>query len=166
MDAFRIASSSGPGRALRLPGVVVAVVCLALALFAAGAESEIELWPDNTRSAAGSLLPTAGRASLLDPSKLDISHQMMFSYSSASAAKDNVGGLWLTNFSYKFSNPLTLDLAVGASLSRSGTRELDAQNLFLESFSLRYRPSENLYFHLMYREVPNSLFLRPEFRAR
>jgi hypothetical protein len=151
---------------LRPHGAALAVVCLGIVIFAAGASSEVELRPDDSRSAIGSLLPTSGRASLLDPSKLDISHQMMFSYSSGNAGRNNVGGLWLTNLSYKFSSPLTLDLAVGASLSRAGTRDLNAQNLFLESFSLRYRPSENLYFHLMYREVPNSLFLRPELWAR
>ncbi len=153
-------------RASRITVIVTVVACLVPASFAARAAAEIQLWPDNAGRTLGSLLPTSGRASLLDPSKLDISHQMIFSYSSGRAGGSNVGGLWLTNFSYKLSSPLTVDVAVGAALSKMETREVDAQNLFLESFSLRYRPSENLYFHFMYREAPGSWYMRPEHPTR
>lgn len=157
-----IALTSGRSRAWQRPRVRTAVAFILLVSLAAVAEAGLELSPYGSGSGLGSFLPTSGRSSLLDPSKLGISHQMVFSYSSGSTGKDNVGGLWLTNFSYKFSNPLAMDLSVGALLSNTGTRELNAQSVFVESFSLRYRPSENLYFQFMYREVPNNWFLLPE----
>jgi len=157
--ASKTASPTGRGTAWSLRGMVTLAACLTVIAFAAAAEAGLELWPNGSDSGLGSFLPTSGRSSLLDPSKLGISHQMMFSYSSGSVAKNNVGGLWLTNFSYKFSSPLTMDLSVGASLSSAGTRQLNAQSLFVESFSLRYRPSENFYFQFMYREAPNTWFL-------
>ncbi len=163
---LRIASRSCQIRGGRRAALWTAVACILIVSLTAAAEAGLELWPSGSSSGLGSLLPTTGRTSLLDPSKLDISQQMVFSYSSASAGKDNVGGLWLTNFSYKISNPLTVDLSVGASLSNTGARELSAQGLFLESFSLRYRPNENFYFHFMYREAPNPWFLRPDGFAR
>ena len=167
MDASRAASHSTLSGGLRLRGAVAAIVCAALAFLCAGAQAGLELWPDSEAgSGFGSYLPTSGRASLLDPSRLGISHQMVFSYSSGSSGRNNVGGLWLTNFSYKFASPLTVDLSVGASLSKTGGRELDAQNLFLEGLSLRYRPSENLYFHFSYRGAPDNWFLHPESLTR
>ena len=166
MHVLRIASLSGRGPYWKRSGIQTAVACLLLVSFAALAEAGLELWPDGSGSGLGSLLPTSSRASLLDPSKLGISHQMVFSYSSGSTGKDNVGGLWLTNLSYKFSSPLTMDLSVGASLSNTGARELNAQSLFVESFSLRYTPSENFYFRFMYSGAPNGWFLRPENHMR
>ncbi|MBN1503802.1 MAG: hypothetical protein JW952_01940 [Candidatus Eisenbacteria bacterium] len=165
MNLSRTTSPSGPGRALWCARTGVVAAWFVLAFLAAAAEADVELWPSGG-SGLGSFLPTSGRASLLDPSKLGISHQMVFSYSSGSAGRDNVGGLWLTNFSYKLSTPLTVDLSVGASLSKTSGREPDAQSLFLNGFSLRYRPNENLYLHFMYNGVPNNWFLSPERLAR
>ena len=167
MDAHRTVSHLSLRRSPRLRGALAAGAFVALAFFCAGAQAGIELWPDSEAgSSFGSYLPTSGRASLLDPSRLGISHQMVFSYSSGNAGRNNMGGLWLTNFSYKFASPLTVDLSVGASLSKTGGRELDTQNLFLESLSLRYRPSENLYFHFSYRGAPYNWFLYPESLTR
>lgn len=160
---YRRGSLGSFNRILHLGCIVCSVALLCLAV---EAEAAIELWPDRLGSTFGSFLPTTGRASLLDPSRLGISNQLVFSYSSGSGAKGNVGGLWLTNFSYRFSSPLRVDLSVGASLTNSGPRELNAQNLFLQSFSVRYTPNENLYFHFMYNQVPSSLFLYPDSRLR
>jgi hypothetical protein len=121
----------------------------------------VELWPQSYTTPLGSMLPTSSRTSLLDPSRLEISHQLVFAYSSGGVVRDNTGGLWRTNFRYEFSNPLTLDLSVGSSLSYSGRDGFQSQKPFLESLSLRYRPNDNFYFHLMYREAPRTLFWSP-----
>lgn len=166
MGVTRIALPPGRSQSRRLTGIGTAVICFVLASFAVGAEAGIELWPDKTGGPFGSLLPTSGRASLLDPSKLGISHQLVFSYSSGNAGKNNLGGLWLSNFSYKFSSPLTVDLSVGTALSKTGSQGFTADRLFLESLSLHYKPNENLYFQLMYSEAPRSFFLFPEGHTR
>lgn len=136
-------------------------VFLFLFFHAPATMADIELWPKSATYPGASLLPTSSKNSLLDPSKLNISHQLTFSYSSSSGVGGNTGGLWLTNFQYRFSQPLTVDVAVGSSLTHSSLQGLQGQSLFLESFSLRYRPNENFYFHLLYREAPRGHFLFP-----
>ncbi|MFH0778227.1 MAG: hypothetical protein V2A71_06300, partial [Candidatus Eisenbacteria bacterium] len=106
------------------------------------------------------LVPLSSRSSLLDLSKIDISHQVVFSYSSGSGRGDDVGGLWRTNFRYPLSGALKLDVGLGTSLSKSGAGDLQTNKFFLESFSLSYRPSESFFLHLSYREAPyNHLYL-------
>jgi hypothetical protein len=132
-----------------------------LLLTVGAASADLELLETRSADPWAGLVPTSSRLSLLDLSKLDISHQLVFSYGSNSAGRSDMGGLWRTRLSYPLSGPLTLDLSIGSSLSRSAVRGLEANNLFLETFSLRYRPNDNFLFQLMYREFPSSYLYFP-----
>jgi len=142
---------------LRTLGMFVALFLLA----ATSASAEVELLTNRSANPWAGLLPTSSRLSLLDLSKLDVSHQLVFSYGSDSAGKSDMGGLWLTKFHYPLSGPLTLDLSVGSSLSHSAVRGFQADKLFLEKFSLQYRPNDSLFFHLMYRQIPSRYLYFP-----
>ncbi len=149
-----------------LPGAGVGGVLLLLAAVASFAQSDFletksGLLETQSADPWAQLLPTSSRLSLLDVSKLEISHQLVMSYSSDSAGLSNMGGLWRTRLSYPLSGPLTLDMSIGASLNRSAVRGLEANSFFLEAFSLRYRPNDNFSFQLMYREFPSGYFYLP-----
>jgi hypothetical protein len=100
------------------------------------------------------LLPLSSRNSLLDPSKLDISHELVFSYYSGSTAKGNTGGLFLTRFQYPLSSPLVLDLTIGSSLSHSQLQGFQSNELFIQNFSLRYSPNDNFFLIFTYDGAP------------
>lgn len=137
---------------LLVPGIF-----LSLLVFASSAAcTESESLVQSSANPWSSLAPTSSRLSLLDLSKLDVSHELVFSYGLSSSGRDGMGGLWLTTFSYPVSGPLKLDLSIGTSLSRSAARGFQADNLFLENFSLQYRPSDSVLFQFMYRGIPSS----------
>lgn len=106
-----------------------------------------------------SLLPLSSRNSLLDPSKLDITHQIVFSYSSDPILKASTGGMFLTRFQYPVSSPLTLDLTIGSALSHSQVRGFQSNDLFIQNFSLRYAPNDKFFLMFTYDGAPyNRLF--------
>ena len=140
----------------------VATALLALVVSTAHAGESIL-----TRQSAdpwASFLPTSSRFSLLDPSKLEISHQLVFSYSSGSARNNDIGGLWLTSLRYDISSPLTMGLTLGSSMSRSSVSGFQADKLFLESLSVRYAPSDRFLFLLMYKQIPDGFLYFPTHR--
>ncbi len=85
---------------------------------------------------------------LLDPSRLTVSHSVSFGGSFGSGGSV-LGGLYATNFRYRLSDPLTIDVMLGLqNLKYSGVPGYDMQNDVIGSFRLDYRPSKNWLFRL------------------
>lgn len=145
----------------------VFVICLLLAavcfnlLTTRLASAELGLIRNKSADPWTNLLPLSSRNSLLDPSKLRISHQLVFSYYSGSAGKGDTGGLFLSRFQYPLSSPLMLDLTIGSSLSHSAVRGFQSNELFLKNFSLRYTPNDNFLLLFMYNGAPYDRFYFP-----
>jgi hypothetical protein len=151
-----------------LPGVSsIVVICLSFLticfnLFGTSLVfADLDLLKNKSADPWANLLPVSSRNSLLDPSKLDISHQLVFSYYSGSAGKGDSGGLFLTRFRYPLSSPLLLDLTIGSSLNHSAVRGFQSNELFIQNFSLRYAPNDNFLLMFMYNGAPYNRFYFP-----
>src|SRR5262245_35815844 len=70
----------------------------------------------------GQNAPSSGllNSGLLDFSRLEVSNSLTFASSSSSLYGNQSGGLWLTRFGYRVSNPLHVAVDVGAVLNTSG----------------------------------------------
>jgi len=149
------------GLGSRLQGVSGScVICLFLlaAFFNSSmtglASGELQLPDHKSADPWANLLPLSNRNSLLDPSKLDISHQLIFSYYSGAAGKGDTGGLFLTRLQYPLASPLMLDLTIGSSLTHTGLRGVQSNELFIQNFSLRYAPNDKFLLMFMYDGAP------------
>jgi len=137
--------------------IVAALVSLSLADVASAG---LDLLGNKSADPWTNLLPVSGRNSLLDPSRLQISHQLVFSYASGSMVTQNTAGLFLTSFQYAVSNPLTLNVTLGSALTHSQPRGFQANELFLQNFSLRYAPNDNFLLFFSYNGAPyNRLYI-------
>jgi len=137
--------------------LAVALVTLSLAGAASGG---LDLLGNRSANPWTSLLPVSGRNSLLDPSRLQISHQIVFSYASGSMATESTAGLFLSSFRYAVSSPLTLNVTLGSALTHSQPRGFQANELFLQNFSLRYAPNDNFLLLFTYNGAPyNRLYI-------
>jgi hypothetical protein len=106
---------------------------------------------------SGSGAPSAGllRSGLLDFSRLEVSNSLSFATSSSSLYGNQSGGLWMTRFGYRVSNPLHVAVDVGAVLNTSGNGPvLNEKNLFLRGFEMNYRPSNNFQLNIAYQHWP------------
>jgi hypothetical protein len=156
------------GSKIRLLGArSIVVICLLLAamcfnlLTTRPASAGLDLLSDKSANPWTNLLPVSSRNSLLDTSKLRISHQLVFSYYSGSAGKGDTGGLFLSRFQYPLSSPLMLDFTIGSSLTHSAPRGLQSNELFIQNFSLRYAPNDNFFLLFMYNGAPYDRFYFP-----
>lgn len=123
--------------------------------------AELQLLDHHSADPWENLLPLSSRNSLLDPSKLDISHQLVFSYASGSTKQGDTSGLFLTRFQYPLSNPLKLDLTIGSSLTHSGLQGFQSNGLFIQNLSLRYAPNDGFLLFFMYNGAPYNRFYFP-----
>jgi len=86
--------------------------------------------------------------SLLDPSKLRMSHSYTFSYFSSERSSGSFG-VYTNVLEYKFSNPLTLTLSLNylhQPLSVFHKDDLRLKDAILPNFQLRYRPNDSFSF--------------------
>ena len=101
--------------------------------------------------------PSTGflKSGLIDFSRLSVSNSLTFGTSSSSLYGNQSGGLWLTRFGYRVSNPLQLSVDVGAVLNTTGEGPfLNEKNLFLRGFEMNYRPSNNFQLNIAYSHWP------------
>jgi len=89
--------------------------------------------------------------SLLDPSRLKMSHAYSLSFVTGGGHSQTIG-LYMNSIEYQVSRPLTLTLHLGylhqptALFGRSGNSSFGGS--FLPGFELDYRPSENFFFKI------------------
>ena len=127
--------------------IVVVLLVMASPVYASG--------PDPLAGVAST--PSAGllRSGLLDLSRLQISHSLSFASTSSSLYGHDSGGLWVTRFGYRVSNPLQLSMDLGATINTSGDGPvLSEKNLFLRGFEMNYRPSNLFQLNIAYRRWP------------
>jgi len=101
--------------------------------------------------------PSAGllRSGLLDFSRLEVSNSLSFATSSSSLYGNQSGGLWMTRFGYRVSNPLHVAVDVGAVLNTSGDGPVfNEKNLFLRGFEMNYRPNNHFQLNVAYQHWP------------
>ena len=127
--------------------IILALVVMAAPVDAAG--------PDPMTGVAST--PSSGllRSGLLDLSRLQISHSLTYASTSSSIYGHESGGLWVTRFGYRVSNPLQLSMDLGATINTSGDGPiLSEKNLFLRGFEMNYRPSNLFQLNIAYRRWP------------
>lgn len=93
---------------------------------------------------------------LLDPSKFSMSQSYSLSFL-ASGSRSYNQGLYLNQMTYRFSNPLIMQVAVGYMHQPFGGPILAKNaggNLFVQRASLQYRPSQNTIFSIQYESLP------------
>jgi len=134
--------------------VLVLVLGSILMLEVGPASGEVLLPNHQSADPWTNLLPLSGRSSLLDPSRLNISHELVFSYSSDPVFKGNTGGMFLTRFQYPLASPLMLDLTIGSALSHSQVRGFQSNDLFIRNFTLQYAPSDKFFLIFNYEGGP------------
>lgn len=136
---------------LGFPGIVLLCALIVAAPVFAGGPDSIFL--------GGSQNPSTGflKSGLLDLSRLSVSNSLTFGTSSSSLYGSQSGGLWLTRFGYRVSNPLQLSVDVGAVLNTTGGGPvLNEKNLFLRGFEMNYHPSNAFQLNIAYRNWPSA----------
>ena len=100
--------------------------------------------------------------SLLDLSRLDMSHSYTISYFSANGHGTTIG-MYMNSIRYRISNPLTLNVNLawvhqpGQIFGGDRGTPTDYGSIY-PSFSLEYRPSENFYLEVGYHSVPAYMY--------
>ena len=93
---------------------------------------------------------------LLDPSKLTVNHSLSMG-SSLSGGQSMFQSLYMSNFSYKLSDPLTLGFVLGMqNLKFNNVPGLNTYNSFVGGVSLDYRPSNNFRFYAAMNFLPDN----------
>jgi hypothetical protein len=108
------------------------------------------------------------KGGLLDPSRFSINHSLSMGMASASGSSLQSQGLYSTLLTYKFSQPLTLNLNFGFPLfsTFSTSQNLSAQNLKSADYfknmpieaSLSWKPADNLFFQLSFVRAPANYY--------
>jgi hypothetical protein len=87
--------------------------------------------------------------SLLDPSRLKMSHTYSLSFMTGGGRSQTIG-LYMNSIEYQVSSPLTLRLHLGylhqPTALFGGVRDSGFGGTFLPGFELDYHPSENFFF--------------------
>ncbi|HDS01291.1 MAG TPA: hypothetical protein ENO22_07675 [candidate division Zixibacteria bacterium] len=100
--------------------------------------------------------------SLLDLSRLDMSHSYTISYFSANGQGTTIG-MYMNSIRYRISNPLTLNVNLawvhqpGQLLGGDRGTPTDYGSIY-PSFSLEYRPSDKFYLEIGYHSVPAYMY--------
>lgn len=97
---------------------------------------------------------------LIDPDKFEMSQSYSLSYLSSGNRSTNVG-LYLNTMSYRFSDPLLVQLRVGYMHqpfggSRSSLASQQGR-VFIQGAHLLYRPTENMMISVDYENYPSML---------
>ncbi|MFC1476151.1 hypothetical protein ACFLQW_04025 [Candidatus Zixiibacteriota bacterium] len=143
------------------------VICCVVGLVAALAGTATAQM-DNSIHQPGTLLdnPIKSSFSLLDPSRLKISHAYSFSYLSGGTTSGSVG-MYRSIIQYQLARPLTLRVGLAYAHNPLTAFGGESGGLVREglypSFQLEYRPSKHFYFGIGYERVPGSLYYSPYF---
>ncbi len=139
--------------------VVVAVLLAGSPAFGQEAINKEPL-PSFTGAARATDLSTPASSvgfSLLDPSRLRISHSYSMSYMSGSGYSSSVG-LYMSTLEYQFAKPLSIRVGLGYLHQPLGfTGVSGPDGAFLPSVRLDWRPTDNMRFIIDYRTLPTSL---------
>lgn len=94
---------------------------------------------------------------LLDPSKVSISHNVQFGFSTG-GDQSVAQGLYATNIGYRLSNPVTLNVMLGAQRTNyMGNSPLSGNiDSFFGGVSLDYQPSRNFRMNFSVIQAPYS----------
>jgi hypothetical protein len=134
---------------------VFCVLCAAVLAFGQNAQSY--------KSTGDSL-----KGGLLDPSRFSINHSLSMGMSSATGSSLQSQGLYSTMLTYKFSQPLTLNLNFGFPLfsTFSPGQNLSAQNIKSADYfknmpleaSLSWKPTDNMFLQLSFIRAPGNYY--------
>lgn len=143
--------------------ILAACVCLFASIATAQEKAATtSIGSFNGAPRAGDLLaPTKSSGfSLLDPSRLHISHSYSLSYYSGAGQSGSVG-LYMSTLEYQLSRPLSLRVGLGYLHQPLGFLSSNATpvgNEFLPNVRLDFRPSDNLHFVVDYMTIPSSAY--------
>lgn len=105
------------------------------------------------------LLAPTKAFSLLDPSKLKISHSYSFGYFSGGRSSGSIG-MYMSTIEYQIYQPLTVRLGLGyLHPGFIGNSNIDINSRILPNFSLRYTPSSNFSLSIDVLTVPEYYYL-------
>lgn len=104
--------------------------------------------------------PTDAWLDLFDVNKLSMRHSYSLMYTSV-AGKGLSVGMYTNSLMYKFSDMLDLqaDVSVMHSPYSSFGNQSDLSGIFLNRAELNYRPTENMWLQLQFRQVPPMYWL-------
>jgi len=139
-------------------------IFLCLMVLSVSLQSQTELARTETKSSAEAIGSSRieNRFSLLDLSRLEMSHSYSISYFSMGGRGMTIG-MYVNSIRYQISNPLTLNLSLawvhqpGNFLLRDRGTATDYGRI-LPSFSLEYRPSDNFFLEIGYHSIPAYLY--------
>lgn len=102
---------------------------------------------------------------LLKSDKFSMSHSYSLSYYSAGNYSGSMG-LYLNTMKYQFSDPLMMQVSVGYLHHPFGglnglNKNPSQDEVFLESAKLQYKPTENTFITVDYRQIPQSMMYSP-----
>ena len=106
------------------------------------------------------LKPKGFLDNLLDPNKFSMSHSYSLSFFNMGNQSVNQG-LYLNTMTYRFSDPLMMQVAIGyVHQPFGGFQNQEGQNgkMFVQRAKLQYKPSKNMSFTIDYRAVPYSMY--------
>ena len=101
--------------------------------------------------------------SLLDPSKFHMTQSYSLMYSSSSRYGSQSLGMYLNSIEYQISDPLKVRFDIGymhdlGALAGNNSGSLSNNGQLIPGFALSWKPTENFYLHLNYRQVPVSYY--------
>lgn len=106
----------------------------------------------------GGKRPAKSSLGLIDPSKLTVNHAASFGFS-GSGDQSIMQSLYATRLTYKFSNPLTVNLILGVqNLKFNNVPGINSENSLLGGISLDYRPTRKLHIRLEFQQSPLTTF--------
>ncbi len=103
---------------------------------------------------------------LVKSDKFSMSHSYSLSYMSAGKYSGSMG-LYLNTMKYQFSDPLTMQVSVGYLHHPFGggikglNKNPGQGEVFLESASFQYKPTETMSITVDYRQIPQSMMYSP-----
>jgi len=127
-------------------------------LFASGALAQFKSeQPENRHDVSKSMMRSSDGLLFgwLDPSRLSMHHSYSLSYSSFGGHGVSVG-MYTNSLLYRISDPLDVQFDVSlmhspySSFGNSG----DFSGVFLNRAQLNYRPSENMWLQIQFRQIP------------
>lgn len=97
---------------------------------------------------------------LFDPSKLSMKHSFSMSYSSFGGQGISLG-MYTNSLMYQFSDKVDFQADINATHSpySSFGNKNDFSRIFLGRAELNYRPTDNMWLQIQYREVPAMYWL-------
>ena len=143
------------GRAGMMVRAIFCVLCVAALALGQNAQSY--------KSTGDSL-----KGGLLDPSRFSLHQSLSMGMATATGSSLQSQGLYSTMLTYKFSQPLTLNLNFGFPLfsTFSPRQNLSAQNLTSADYfknmpieaSLAWKPTDNMFFQLSFIRAPGNYY--------